>query len=622
MKKLLFAYYWIKESTIRTAVGITVLSVILLSGIGLTHAATSYDVSNEAQMFLADGISTTKTTGITIASPQANGTKFIFSTTTGGVLRIRFGNFREDIYYPSATVNPITNVITLGTVIRNICPQVTRAYISCGAGRQWGRGSIVELIQDARLFNLKANIDRANTFTASGAIAFSGSGSLSQPTFATTAARDQALGANPTGAVRAACVIATGLCYDYIGGTWTARTGGSIANGSTTVAGKFQLATVKDQSGSTVTGTTGAATVVGTQFLVSSYHGASDYGKIVTLDPSGKFGSGFLTDITYEFGTGADGNATISSTGALTSNKDYNNLTINSGVSLSSSGYIIRVKGTLTLNGKIRANGGNGSAGSTGTAGAGCAAPNWPGSLPSPKAGIAGGAGGDGGGNNSPGSAGTIGGTGTAETAGLGSSGLIGAAGGVGTTQGPQAGGSGGLGGPAGTLSGPGTNAIFALAALRPLVNPLTPRSLGGSAGSGGGGGGGGGGMNGIGSGGNGGGGGGSGCNGGNIDVAAKIITGSGKIETKGGNGGQGGTGGNGTASNGGGGGGGGSGGQGGTINLIYNDKSGFTGSLDVSGGSAGAAGTAGTNGTNGSAGNAGATGQANQIYRPISFTQ
>src|SRR4029077_13266614 len=40
--------------------------------------------------------------------------------------------------------------------------------VSCGAGQNFSKGAIVELTQDARLFNMKANIDRNNTVTGSG----------------------------------------------------------------------------------------------------------------------------------------------------------------------------------------------------------------------------------------------------------------------------------------------------------------------------------------------------------------------------------------------------------------------------------------------------------------------
>ena len=59
----------------------------------------------------------------------------------------------------------------------------------------------------------------------------------------------------------------------------------------------------------------------------------------------------------FLYGDGSDGNVVISSNTVLTEPKFYNDLTVNSGVSLESA-FPIYVKGTLTLNGTIHSNGG------------------------------------------------------------------------------------------------------------------------------------------------------------------------------------------------------------------------------------------------------------------------
>lgn len=53
------------------------------------------------------------------------------------------------------------------------------------------------------------------------------------------------------------------------------------------------------------------------------------------------------------YGDGSDGNVTISTDTTLTGNKQYNNLTINSGITLNVNDYIVRVLDTLTNNGTI-----------------------------------------------------------------------------------------------------------------------------------------------------------------------------------------------------------------------------------------------------------------------------
>jgi len=63
------------------------------------------------------------------------------------------------------------------------------------------------------------------------------------------------------------------------------------------------------------------------------------------------------------FGNGEDGNVTISSNTTLTADRYYDDLTINSGYTLSPAGYRIFVKGTLTNNGYIDRSGNDGEGG-------------------------------------------------------------------------------------------------------------------------------------------------------------------------------------------------------------------------------------------------------------------
>ena len=73
------------------------------------------------------------------------------------------------------------------------------------------------------------------------------------------------------------------------------------------------------------------------------------------------------------FGDGSDGDFTVASNTTLTSDKQYNNLTVNGGVTLYTNGHIIRVAGTLINNGTITdtLGGGTGGTGSNGGTGGG-----------------------------------------------------------------------------------------------------------------------------------------------------------------------------------------------------------------------------------------------------------
>ena len=68
------------------------------------------------------------------------------------------------------------------------------------------------------------------------------------------------------------------------------------------------------------------------------------------------------------FGDGSDGDVVISVNTTLTRDMNYNNLTIDAGVTLYPDGYVIYVKNTLTVNGIINRNG-SGAGGSGGIAG-------------------------------------------------------------------------------------------------------------------------------------------------------------------------------------------------------------------------------------------------------------
>lgn len=61
------------------------------------------------------------------------------------------------------------------------------------------------------------------------------------------------------------------------------------------------------------------------------------------------------------FGTGADGDVTISSNTTLTRDMHYNNLTVNATFTLNTDGYSVYVKEKLLNNGIIADNGSNAS---------------------------------------------------------------------------------------------------------------------------------------------------------------------------------------------------------------------------------------------------------------------
>lgn len=299
------------------------------------------------------------------------------------------------------------------------------------------------------------------------------------------------------------------------------------------------------------------------------------------------------------YGTGEDGTVVLGVDTTMTRDMHYRNLDLST-FTLNTAGYRVFVRGLLTGSGKIKApTGGNGGNGGTGGAGgtAGAAAAGV--SVPAGVAGKVGGAGG----NVGSGGAGTAGDNATGAT-----SSTAGAAGGAGGITGlGQLGGASGAGGTSTIYGASLSSAFLGYHWLVVSAGAVTNITNGGSAGSGGGGG-----SNGT----AGGSGGGSGGGGGNLTVCAYRITGTFNLESIGGNGGNGGTGGG--AQEGGGGGGGG-GGRGGSAFLLYNDKTGWSGTAVLTGGTGGTGGNKSPGAGTAQNGVAGANGP-NGVFTQIAY--
>lgn len=257
--------YWLFDRATGTYLSLAIL--MLIAG---AVSAASFEVYNIPEMTLRTQMNTTVTTGIQINAPTKNSVKITFPAGSGGVLEITQRTRSEHIYYERALVNSTTKVITLtGSVIRDLCYTATRTYTTCSDGQWFTPGAAVRFVDDMRTINLKVNMDRTNTLTASGALKFSGSGSLGLPYFATTTERDRQLGSNPT-TPQAACVSATGICYYYLGGAWISFGSGSTVNATESAAGKVQLASTGAMVNHRLTGSTGAAEVLYSAYVTGT----------------------------------------------------------------------------------------------------------------------------------------------------------------------------------------------------------------------------------------------------------------------------------------------------------------------------------------------------------------
>lgn len=258
------------------------------------------DVYDLPVMYLGRGLSSgAQTNNIFTVPVIRNNEEVTPPAMSGAVFELSRGGLTEKVFATRVTVNTTTNVATLtGTVIRDLCFNQARTFATCGNGITWPKSTEIRLVTHSRLLNSFVSAGRANTLTASGALAFSGSGSLGFPTFATEADRNRSLGSSPSGPVRVGCVTSTGKCEYYIGGAWIGFGSGGTVNASTTVRGAVQMATVSNLSGGTITGTTGAPLAVGTDLVIRNSTGAiNNRNKVVATDNTGRLNSNVLPNI-------------------------------------------------------------------------------------------------------------------------------------------------------------------------------------------------------------------------------------------------------------------------------------------------------------------------------------
>jgi hypothetical protein len=380
---------------------------------------------------------------------------------------------------------------------------------------------------------------------------------------------------NTTNSKKLALTVANGATSTTtttISAAQTANRTLTLPDATTTLVGTDAVQTLTNKTATSSTNTIYGSGVLttGAAVVTSASAAPTDVGQALITTS--------VTNATWQyplaqmFWGSSTTNQTYSINTTLTADVYYQNVTINSGVVVTTAGFRMFINGTLTFgnaSSSINANGNNGTAGGGGGAGGAALAA---GSIGGSTAGGAGGA------AITPGSAGGNAPANTevsAQAGGAGGSGNAGLA----------------AGGAAGTTSlvaaaNGGTNPLLD-ANLAPLCQDMFATRLTGGTGGGGGGGG----VGVI--------GGGGGSGGGMVMVAARIVVGAGTITANGGNGGAG-VSALGNSSGGGGGGG------GGTVVLIHGYfGGGFTSTqVTATGGTGGAAGgTGGNAGSNGSAG-------------------
>lgn len=186
-------------------------------------------------------------------------------------------------------------------------------------------------------FNLSENETTTWNNTHSGNETFTKS--IKVPVYADATARDAGIPSPSNGML--IYNTALWILQQYIGGAWAAFASGTTSNADTTTAGKVEMSTTSEfRQGISTWGTWASAVVTPAQILAL-----------------------------VSFGDGSDGDVTISSPTTLTRDMFYNDLVLND--TLTTWGYAIYVRWTISGTGKIVYNWnawGNASWGTWGTA--------------------------------------------------------------------------------------------------------------------------------------------------------------------------------------------------------------------------------------------------------------
>lgn len=253
------------------------------------------DVYDIPVMYLSHGIDETQTTNLTTVAVLRNNESVAIPAMSGAIVELSRGGNTETVYASRVAVNSSTYVVTLtGTIIRDLSFTQARSLVTGGNGLSWQKGTEVRLVTSGKRYNRLVDRTRPATLTASGSIAFSGSGSLAIPTFATTAERDRQLGATPGGPVRTACVTGD-ACYYYLGGAWIKYGSGASISASTTVRGGVEILTQANLSGGVLTDNTGAPLVPDAGMIIRTSSGAiNNRNKVVATDNTGRLHPGLL----------------------------------------------------------------------------------------------------------------------------------------------------------------------------------------------------------------------------------------------------------------------------------------------------------------------------------------
>lgn len=277
--------YVVLFSLLISVIGVPSILSSFVEAAALTTVPTSQAAQDKG--VTRSQLSATATT-VTIAPIRKyiNGVKTTggFDTSQGFIMITDQTGRTEFASYGNKSVSSLY-VTTLSNMRRGLDPR--NPGWSSGTGMVFDAGAIVQVVDWPVFYNYALYLTNVNTLTGSGQIT---SNQTNQAAFrlntVTTAQRDAFSRVGDGDLINNST---TGTFQQRIGGAWLDIGTSATVNASETVSGKVQLGTIKDQSGSTVNGSTGAPTVVQTRYLTSTGGTSSDYGRIATLNIRGVY---------------------------------------------------------------------------------------------------------------------------------------------------------------------------------------------------------------------------------------------------------------------------------------------------------------------------------------------
>lgn len=198
----------------------------------------------------------------------------------------------EWISFGTKSCNSTTKITTLTDVRRGLSP--TTPGFGTGTGLTWDASAKFRVIDYPLFYNNALYKDNVNSLTGSGQITGASTvQAIVDLPCVTTTQRDNFTVVSDGNII---CNSTLGTFQYRAAGAWISFGSGSTINASESAAGKVQLATVPNMTGSTVLGTTGAPLVLQSRYATTTGSLAINKGWVGLLGRNGRFTGSLLVD--------------------------------------------------------------------------------------------------------------------------------------------------------------------------------------------------------------------------------------------------------------------------------------------------------------------------------------